>query len=89
MGKIGDFDKAGYNRTKPAYPKENQEDIYGILPKSRADQYDMMEIIKRLVDNSEFDMVTNNAGKILLEMNCRLGNSVNALVGGTPSSTAT
>ena len=35
VDKIGDFDKAGYNRVKAVKPKENPEEIYGILPKSR------------------------------------------------------
>ncbi len=33
---------------KSIKPKENPEDIYGIIPKSRADQYDMHEIIKTI-----------------------------------------
>ncbi|MFD0963916.1 acyl-CoA carboxylase subunit beta [Pseudofulvibacter geojedonensis] len=66
MGKIGDFEKAGYNRSTPEYPKEKPEDIYGILPKSRADQYDMMEIIKRLVDKSEFDEYKAGYGQTLI-----------------------
>jgi len=41
MSKIGDTTKAGFNRIKAAKPKENEEDIYGILPASRSDQYDM------------------------------------------------
>jgi len=55
MDKIGDFDKAGFSRKKPAEPKDKPTDIYGILPKSRSDRYDMKEIIKRLVDDSEFE----------------------------------
>ena len=55
VGKIGDFDKAGYNRVKAAKPKSNAEDIFGILPASRSDQYDMLEIIERLVDDSDFE----------------------------------
>ena len=66
IGKIGDFDKAGYNRIKAVSPKENPEDIYGILPCSRTDQYDMMEIIKRLVDNSEFEEYKKEYGKTIL-----------------------
>ncbi|WP_339610075.1 carboxyl transferase domain-containing protein [uncultured Planktosalinus sp.] len=66
MGKIGDFDKAGFNRIKTAKPKEPQEDIFGIVPRSRADQYDMLEIIKRLVDNSEFDEYKEGYGKTIL-----------------------
>ena len=72
VDKIGDFDKAGYNRSKAAKPKENPEDIYGILPKSRADQYDMKEIIKRLVDNSEFDEYKEGYGKTIITAYARI-----------------
>lgn len=72
VDKIGDFDKAGYNRTKALKPKENQEDIYGIIPKSRADQYDMKEIIKRLVDNSEFDEYKQGYGKTIITAYARI-----------------
>ena len=66
MSKIGDFDKAGFNRVAPEKPKENPEDIYGILPKSRGDQYDMLEIINRLVDNSDFEQYKEGYGKTIL-----------------------
>lgn len=66
MGKIGDFEKAGFNRTKAQKPKENQGDIYGLLPASRSDQYDMLEIIKRLVDNSDFEQYKEDYGKTLV-----------------------
>ncbi|MCH7524468.1 MAG: acyl-CoA carboxylase subunit beta [Bacteroidetes bacterium] len=66
IDKIGDFDKAGFNRIKANKPKENPEEIYGILPKSRADQYDMIEIIKRLVDGSEFEEYKAGFGKTLI-----------------------
>ncbi|GMN05406.1 carboxyl transferase domain-containing protein [Croceitalea sp. MTPC5] len=66
MAKIGDFDKAGFNRIKASLPKEKQEDIYGILPSSRADQYDMLEIIKRLVDDSDFKQYKEDYGKTIL-----------------------
>lgn len=66
VSKIGEFEKAGFNRVKASTPKENPEDIFGILPKSRADQYDMLEIIKRLVDNSEFEQYKEGYGKTIL-----------------------
>ena len=72
IDKIGDFDKAGYNRSKALKPKENPEDIYGILPKSRADQYDMKEIIKRIVDNSEFDEYKEGYGKTIITAYARI-----------------
>ena len=66
VGKIGDFEKAGFNRIKAVPPKENPDDIFGIIPKSRSDQYDMLEIIKRLVDDSKFEQYKEGFGKTLL-----------------------
>ena len=72
VDKIGDYDKAGYNRSNPLKPKENPEDIYGILPKSRADQYDMYDIIKRLVDNSEYDEYKAGYGQTIITAYARI-----------------
>jgi 3-methylcrotonyl-CoA carboxylase beta subunit len=66
VGKIGEFEKAGYNRIVPEIPKKNPEDIFGILPKMRTDQYDMHEIIERLIDNSKFEEYKKNYGKSIL-----------------------
>ncbi len=64
--KIGDFDKAGFNKVKSEAPKENEEEIFGILPKERNSPYDMLEIIKRLVDKSEFDQYKEGYGKTII-----------------------
>ena len=72
VDKIGDYDKAGFNRVASKKPTENPEDIYGIIPKSRADQYDMYEIIKRLVDNSEFDEYKAGYGKTIITCYARI-----------------
>ncbi len=66
VAKIGAFDKAGYNRIKSSEPNKNPEELFGILPKSRSDQYDMKEIIHRLIDNSEFEEYKADYGKTLL-----------------------
>ncbi|EWH13962.1 Methylcrotonoyl-CoA carboxylase [Cellulophaga geojensis KL-A] len=66
VAKIGDFDKAGFNRIEPKKPKLDPKDIYGILPRSRSDQYDMLEIIKRLVDDSEFEEYKEGYGKTII-----------------------
>jgi acetyl-CoA carboxylase carboxyltransferase component len=52
MGKVGDYDKAGFNREIPALPKKNQKEMYGILNDK---QYEMREIIERIVDNGEHE----------------------------------
>ena len=66
VSKIGDFETGGYNRTDPITPKDDPEELFGILPKSRSDQYDMLEIIKRLVDDSKFEQYKEDYGKTLL-----------------------
>jgi len=66
MAKIGDFAQAGFNRIDTVKPAKNPEDIYGILPKSRNEQYNMKEIIERLVDNSEIQEYKENYGKTLI-----------------------
>ena len=66
VDKIGDFDKAGYSRVKSVKPALDEKEIYGILPKARNEQYDMMEIINRLVDNSEFEAYKDGFGQSLI-----------------------
>jgi len=66
VDKIGDYDKAGYNRKESIEPKENQDEIFGILPASRTDQYDMHEIIARIVDNSEIEEYKKDYGKTII-----------------------
>ena len=72
IDKIGDFEKAGFNKVPAKKPKENPEELYGILPKSRADQYDMYEIIKRLVDGSKFEEYKADYGKTLITAYARI-----------------
>ena len=72
VGKIGDYDKAGFNREKAQKPALDEKEIFGIIPKSRTDQYDMYEIIKRLVDNSEWDEYKGEYGKTLITAYARI-----------------
>jgi 3-methylcrotonyl-CoA carboxylase beta subunit len=66
VDKIGDANKAGFSKKEAFPPKEKEEEIFGILPKERNAQYDMLEIIKRLVDNSEFEQYKEGYGKTIL-----------------------
>ena len=72
VGKIGDYDKAGFNREKAQKPVLDEKEIFGIIPKSRTNQYDMYEIIKRLVDNSEWDEYKGEYGKTLITAYARI-----------------
>ncbi|MEJ5995368.1 acyl-CoA carboxylase subunit beta [Pedobacter sp. Du54] len=55
MGMLGAPQNAGFDRIKSALPKKNIEELYGILPDNREKQYEMRDIIERLVDNSELE----------------------------------
>jgi acetyl-CoA carboxylase carboxyltransferase component len=66
IDKIGIGENAGFNRTSSIEPKKNPDEIYGILPYSRADKYDSYDIITRLVDNSEFEEYRADFGKTII-----------------------
>ncbi|MDW3209458.1 MAG: acyl-CoA carboxylase subunit beta [Reichenbachiella sp.] len=64
--KIGDFDKAGFNREEPKKPKLDEKEIYGLLPVDRVKPYEMRDIIKRMTDDSEFDEYKSDYGKSIV-----------------------
>jgi len=64
--KLGDNPKAGFSRVEAVAPQENPEEIYGLLPADRVKPYDMMDIINRLVDNSEFEPYKDLYGQTLI-----------------------
>jgi 3-methylcrotonyl-CoA carboxylase beta subunit len=66
IGKLGEPDYAGFNRIESRPPLKNQEDIYGILPADSSKPYDMLEIIERIIDDSDFDQFKQDFGKTIL-----------------------
>ncbi len=66
VDKVGESSKAGFSRIKSAKPKLNPADIYGILPQSRTQPYDMKEIILRLVDDSQWEEYKEGYGQTIL-----------------------
>jgi len=66
IDKIGSYEKAGFNRVEPVKPEKDPRDIYGIVPASRSGQYDMKEVILRLVDNSEMEEYKKDYGKSII-----------------------
>ena len=52
--KFGNHTAAGFDRSAPKLPQEKEDEIYGIVPADRVKPYDTLEIIKRIVDGSEF-----------------------------------
>ncbi|MCC6252443.1 MAG: acyl-CoA carboxylase subunit beta [Bacteroidia bacterium] len=66
MSKIGKPADAGFDRIKGVLPAKNPKEIFGILPDTRDKQYDMYEIISRLVDNSEFEEYKEKYGQTII-----------------------
>ncbi len=72
LDKIGGYTPAGFDRKPAVDPTLDPMEMYGILPKSRSEQYDMMEIIKRLVDNSEVEEYKAGYGKSIITCYARI-----------------
>ena len=70
IDKVGDYDKAGFNRATPTLPKLDAKEILGIIPDSREKPYEMRDIIKRLVDDSDFEEYKELFGQSIV---CGLG----------------
>jgi len=65
MSKLGKKGEAGYNRITAIAPRKNPEDLYGLFP-ADGRPYDMLEIIERIVDDSDFDQFKQDYGKTIL-----------------------
>ena len=66
MSKVGHFDTAGFNRSESKLPAKDEKEILGIIPDMRDKQYDMREIILRLVDDSDFEEYKEGYGQSIL-----------------------
>jgi acetyl-CoA carboxylase carboxyltransferase component len=70
MSMLGQPENAGFSRIKPAVPRLDPKELYGLLPENREKQYDMHEIIYRLTDDSEFEEYKKEYGQSII---CGLG----------------
>ena len=66
ISKIGASKTAGFNRVEPVLPVKNPKELYGMFPAGNAKSYNMLEIIERIVDNSEFEQFKEHYGKTML-----------------------
>lgn len=66
MDKLGEQPKAGFDRAQPAEPKKDAKEIYGIVSADNSKPYDIVEVIERIVDNSEFDQFKEDYGKTIV-----------------------
>jgi acetyl-CoA carboxylase carboxyltransferase component len=66
MDKIGQPENAGFDRKEAKLPKKALKNVYGILPADRSKPYDTKELIKCLVDDSEFTEYKEDYGKSII-----------------------
>jgi len=64
--KTSDCKKVGFLRKESKEPKKEPKEILGIIPKKRDKQYDMNEVIERLVDESKFIEYKKDYGKTII-----------------------
>jgi 3-methylcrotonyl-CoA carboxylase beta subunit len=66
VDKLGGTPKAGFSRHEPKAPKKDPKELYGIFPESRTRPYNILEVIERMVDNSEFEQYKEAYGKTIV-----------------------
>jgi acetyl-CoA carboxylase carboxyltransferase component len=58
--------QAPWERSDPAAPSVNPEELYGVIPADPRQSYDVREVIARLVDGSEFHEFKERYGETLV-----------------------
>ena len=62
---LGAKPKAGFDRIAAIAPKKKPEELYGIFPND-GKPYDIMDVIERIVDDSEFEQFKEDYGKTIV-----------------------
>jgi len=66
VDKIGERPLQGYHRVKPEPPARDMTDIYGLVSVLNNKQYDIVDVIKCIVDKSELDQFKEDYGKTIV-----------------------
>ncbi|MEE3144585.1 MAG: acyl-CoA carboxylase subunit beta [Bacteroidota bacterium] len=72
ISKIGESQKAGFNREEPSLPKMSLEKLYGLLPAERSKPYASKKLLECLVDDSKFTEYKAGFGKTLITAYARI-----------------
>jgi acetyl-CoA carboxylase carboxyltransferase component len=62
---LGEKQKAGFDRATSSQPKKDPKELHGIFP-SDGKPYDMLDVIERIVDDSEFEQFKEDYGKTII-----------------------
>jgi acetyl-CoA carboxylase carboxyltransferase component len=66
VDKFGHFDKAGFDRAESVDPVKDPAELYGYFPAESNKPYDSLEILERLVDNSELTFYKEGYGQSII-----------------------
>ena len=66
MDKIGDFDKAGFNKKEAKAPEKNPKEVYSFFPAGREKPYDTHELLKYVVDEGSLEEYKANFGQTII-----------------------
>ncbi|MBN1302018.1 MAG: acyl-CoA carboxylase subunit beta [Melioribacteraceae bacterium] len=70
--KMSDTLKAPFSRIESKPPRYKPEEIYGILPRDTFDQYNMYDLLARIVDESKIDEYKAGYGKSIITAYARI-----------------
>ncbi len=66
VGKLGTRAVAPFSRTEARPPRFAPEEIHGIIPSDRMKPYDMVQVLARILDDSDFDEYKAGYGKSII-----------------------
>ncbi|MDX1638436.1 MAG: acyl-CoA carboxylase subunit beta [Balneolaceae bacterium] len=66
VGKLGPFDRAGFNRTDPKPPSRDPKEIYELFPDDRTKAYDMRQVLECITDQNSFTEFKKGFGQTLI-----------------------
>jgi 3-methylcrotonyl-CoA carboxylase beta subunit len=66
MNKLGHHKKAGFDRIEPKAPEKNNGEVYGIMSAGNTKPYDMVDLVKCIVDKDSFDPFKEDYGKTIV-----------------------
>jgi acetyl-CoA carboxylase carboxyltransferase component len=62
---LGEKEKAGFDRIRSVAPKKDPNELYGLMPFD-GKTYDIIDVIERIVDNSDFEQFKEDYGKTIV-----------------------
>jgi acetyl-CoA carboxylase carboxyltransferase component len=66
IDKIGEKEKAGFDRAEPKVPTRQADELFTIFPAEGGKPYDMVELLECIVDGGSFDPYKEDYGKTIV-----------------------